>query len=259
MAKFTKDMLLEAVQQSSVKLSNGKKIKVRAFLVKEYKILMLASESGSSMEDAMIQVLKNCVIDASGIDLDTLPIFDIETIYLAVWKLSKGTSIVPVTFICQNEIEATDEEGNPVLLPNGDKMMRPCGAEIKVNANLARAKLSRIPESVVKISDKLSVVMRYPTVYESEFFDVEKESDLFDITMRCVEEVHLNSDVMKVGVDIQPSELIELLDYIDSSGYEKMAKFVNDIPQTTLDIALKCPNCGHAEPIRLVGLSDFFA
>lgn len=257
MAKFTRDMLLEAVQQSSVKLSSGKKVRVRAFLVKEYKILMLAHESGSPMEDAMIQILKNCVIDTSGIDLETLPIFDIETIYLAVWKLSKGTSVVPVSFICQNMIDALDEEGNPVMI--GDEpAKRQCSTQIKVNADLRRAKLSRVPESMIKINDKLSIKMRYPTVYESEFFDVEKESDLFDITMRCVQEVHLNGDVMKVGEDIQHEELIELLDYLDKDGYEKMAKFVNDIPQTTLDLAVKCPHCGYAEPVTLRGLSDFF-
>ncbi|AAQ17854.1 gp26 baseplate hub subunit [Aeromonas phage Aeh1] len=257
MAKFTRDMLLEAVQQSSVKLSNGKKVRVRAFLVKEYKILMLAHESESSMEEAMIQVLKNCVIDTAGIDLETLPIFDIETIYLAVWKLSKGTSVVPVAFICQNMVDSVDEEGNPVMF-NGVQVQHQCSTQIKINADLRRAKLSRVPESMIKVSDKLSIKMRYPTVYESEFFDVEKESDLFDITMRCVEEVHLNGDVMRVGEDIKHEELIELLDYLDKDGYEKMAKFVNDIPQTTMELAVKCPVCGHSEPVILRGLSDFF-
>ncbi|ADQ52902.1 baseplate hub subunit [Aeromonas phage AsFcp_4] len=257
MAKFTKDMLLEAVQQSSVKLSNGKKMKVRAFLMKEYKIMMLANESESSMEDAMMQVLKNCIVDNAGIDVETLPIFDIETLYLTVWKLSKGTSVVPVSFICQNMVDELDDEGNPVM--HGDHVaQRQCSTPIKVNANLARAKLSRVPESMIKLSDKINVKMRYPTVYESEFFNVEKESDLFDITMRCVEEVHMNGEIMKVGEDIQPNELIELLDYIDANGYEKMAKFVNDIPQTTLDVAVKCPHCGHSEAYTLRGLSDFF-
>lgn len=249
MSKFSKEMLLASVQQSNLTLSDGKKIRVRAFLMREFKILMLASESESNMEDSIIQVLKGCVM-TPGIDLEKLPIFDVETIYVAVWKLSKGTSIIPVKFTCTNTVMKMGE----------DEVEREvqCNGEIKVNANLNKAKLSKVPDSNVVISDNLRVEMRYPTVYETEFFDVKKESDLFDLVLRCVRSVTMNEETMVVGTDVSYEELVEIMDYIDDTGFAKMASFVNQLPQLSLTLAVKCPDCGHCEPVELVGLADFF-
>lgn len=252
MSKFTKDMLLEAVQQTKVKLSNGKTVRVRAMLMKEFKILMLAAESESSMEDSIVQVLRGCVLDDK-IDIGTLPIFDVETLYVTIWKLSKGTSIIPVKFRCVNEIERPipdDEEGKTY--------MGRCDTEISVQINLNQAKLSKVPNPMVKISDRLSVEMRYPNVYETEYFDVQKDSDLFDLVLRCVSKVHLNGDVMVVGTDIPYEELSEVMDYVDDKGFAKMAAFVNELPQLSLTAAVKCPHCGHCEPVEMIGLADFF-
>ena len=98
-----KSIILAGVPQTDVTISDGRVIKLRAFLVKELKLLMLAKEGGS--EDKMIlQVMQQCVL-TEGVDVEMLPAFDIETMYLQLYMLSKGSSIVDVSFVCQNEVE----------------------------------------------------------------------------------------------------------------------------------------------------------
>ena len=83
-----------AVPEYSLTLpSNGKEIKYRPFLVKEEKILLIAmeSEEPQQMVDATKNVIKNCVF--GDIDVDSLPTFDIEYIFLWLRAKSKGELI----------------------------------------------------------------------------------------------------------------------------------------------------------------------
>ena len=62
--------------------STGKTVKFRPFLVKEEKILLLAeqSEDEKTMKDAIVQIVKNCII--SRIKVEDLTYFDLEYIFL---------------------------------------------------------------------------------------------------------------------------------------------------------------------------------
>ena len=64
-------------------LSTGKKIKFRPFLVKEQKLFLMASQSDDAKEvvSAIKQVIGNCILDKN-IDVDTLPTFDLENLFL---------------------------------------------------------------------------------------------------------------------------------------------------------------------------------
>ena len=61
--------------------SNGKKVKIRPFTVKEEKILLVAQESDEPAAEmlAIKQILTNCIIDA---DIEELPVFDMEFLLL---------------------------------------------------------------------------------------------------------------------------------------------------------------------------------
>ena len=71
--------------------SSNKKIKYRPFLVKEEKVLIIALESKSQSEitSAVKDVLKQCIL-TKGVDVDSLPTFDIEYIFLNIRAKSIG-------------------------------------------------------------------------------------------------------------------------------------------------------------------------
>ena len=65
--------------------STGKTIKYRPFLVKEEKLLLIATETGEDKQirDAIVDILKACVL-TRGIKVEDLPMFDLEYIFLRV-------------------------------------------------------------------------------------------------------------------------------------------------------------------------------
>ena len=71
--------------------STGKKIKYRPFLVKEQKLLLTANEDDDEKEiiDAIKQVIKNCCLTTT-LDVEDLPLFDIEYIFLQLRAKSVG-------------------------------------------------------------------------------------------------------------------------------------------------------------------------
>ena len=74
--------------------STGKTIKYRPFLVKEEKLLLIATETGDDkqMRDAVVEILKACVL-TRGIKVEDLPMFDLEYIFLRV--RAKSVNLVP--------------------------------------------------------------------------------------------------------------------------------------------------------------------
>lgn len=247
--KFDKSKALaHMVQHSTVTLTDGRQVKIRSMLMKEYKMLMLANESKGNLEDNFVRVLRGCVVD--GPDLDLLPIFDLELLYLHVWRLSKGTYLIPIAYRCGNTVEKP-HPNDPEQTVTGT-----CGTSIEMQINLNTVKLPVPTETIIKVSDEMSIEMRYPTIGEIEYF--EGEQNAFNLVMRCVHKLHLPDEVYEVGVDVQPDELTEILEYVDEATFIKLATFIRDIPRVTIEFPVKCPVCGHVEVQKLVGINDFF-
>ena len=74
--------------------STGEEIKYRPFLVKEEKILLMAleGEDEKEMTTAIKQIINNCVV-SEGIDVENLPLFDIEYILINLRARSMGDVI----------------------------------------------------------------------------------------------------------------------------------------------------------------------
>ena len=73
--------------------SSGLPMTYRPFLVKEQKILLMALESNEQTEmmRAIKQIIVNCVIGE--IDVDSLPMFDLEYIFLQLRARSVGETV----------------------------------------------------------------------------------------------------------------------------------------------------------------------
>ena len=65
-------------------------VKFRPFLVKEEKLLLMALQSSDeeSIYKTIKQVINNCLVD--DVDIDKLPIFDIEYLFLNIRARSIG-------------------------------------------------------------------------------------------------------------------------------------------------------------------------
>lgn len=241
-----KSLVLTGVPQTDFTLSDGRVIKLRAFLVKELKLLMLANEGGSE-DKTILQILQQCVL-TEGVDLELIPSFDIELMYIQLFILSKGSSMSEVAFICQNEIEG-----------------KPCGHKVKTRVNLKTVKLDRDidTENLIKVNEQMILEMRYPSMLEQEYFSAiesagEGAAKLIDMCLNCVKSINANGQKLVVGEDISKEELSELMDMISGAVFEQITEFIKNTPMVHSHVALKCGKCGYEDAVELKGLADFF-
>ena len=81
-------------------------IQFRPYLVKEEKILMIASETGDekSIIRALTQIVKSCTFNK--IDVESLPVFDIEYLFLNIRSKSVGET-VKINVTCPDDKKTT--------------------------------------------------------------------------------------------------------------------------------------------------------
>jgi len=147
--------------------STDEEIKFRPFLVKEEKLLLMAQETGadSALYSAIKNLIKNCCFDK--IDVDKLPLFDIEYIFLNI-RAKSVEEIAKLQVICpddgETEIkinvdlkeEQEKQEEQPIVVPPEKVQLTP---EEKVRQHLWKFlnKEFDYPKGLMKIEKKILV------------------------------------------------------------------------------------------------------
>ena len=126
--------------------STKQKIKFRPFLVKEEKILLMASEGNdpAEMQRAVKSILSNCIL--TKIDVSNLATFDLEYLFLKLRGKSVG-----------EEIE--------LLMKHSSKSE--CKHQTTVKMNLDDIKIvGKVSDGKIMLDDKIGVKLKYPTFDE---------------------------------------------------------------------------------------------
>ena len=230
-------------------ISSGKKIKYRPFLVKEQKLFLMASQSSDEKEtiDVVKQVLNNCII--SDIDVDDLPTFDLEHLFMQLRARSVG-EVVNLKYNCNNTLK--DDKGE-------DKV---CGGLVKFDLNILDIKPTIDPEhsNKIEITDKLGIVMKYPTLGMVKNFDnLQSESidTIMEVIVSCIDFIY-DTDQMYYAKDSTKEELMEFVDNLQQDDLEKIQKFFTTMPKISKPLDFKCGKCGYEEKIVVEGIQNFF-
>ena len=224
--------------------SSNKKVKYRPFLVKEEKVLIIALESKdqSAITNAVKEVLKKCIL-TKGIDVDNLPTFDIEHLFLNIRSKSIGEDI-KLTVTCPDD----NETKVPVTIYVD---------EIKVNKPRGHTK-------DVVLDDKMTLRMKYPSLNQfiENNFDTEDEAETmvdktFKVVADCMDTIFTGEDAWDAK-DYTPSERLEFVEQLNSQQYKKVEKFFSTMPKLSHTIEVVNPNTKKKGSIILEGLADFF-
>tara|TARA_B100001113_G_scaffold220506_1_gene180802 strand:+ start:144 stop:869 length:726 start_codon:yes stop_codon:yes gene_type:complete len=224
--------------------SSNKKIKYRPFLVKEEKILILALESRNENEitNAVTDLLKKCIL-TKGIDVDSLPTFDIEYIFLNIRAKSIGEDI-KMNITCPDD----GETKVPVTIYVD---------EIKVQ----KQKDHKID---IVLDDKMTLRMKYPSLnqFVDNNFDTsdEPESEVqktFKVVADCMDTVYTEEDAWDVK-DYSPQERLDFVEKLSSKQYKLIEKFFQTMPKLSHTIEVINPNTKQKNSVVLEGLADFF-
>mgnify|MGYP006443939551 CR=1 FL=1 len=235
-------MALPKVQTPTFQLdlpSNGQKVTFRPYLVKEEKILMLALESddNSSMIRAIKDVIESCTYNE--LNEKNITMFDLEYFFINLRAKSVG-------------------ENSQVIVPCPS-----CGEQNTVDIDLSNVFVN-VPSDknyyIRKVNDEISVRMTYPTVEQTIALTDDSKSDIdlaYDVIFASIAEIYHNDEVYDAN-DHTHDELVEFIESLDSSQFENIKDFVEDMPSAMVTYQHMCPSCGYNEERVLDGLANFF-
>lgn len=229
----------ESIKYTTKVPSLNKQVSFRPFLMKEEKILLIAMESQDEkiILNSIIDTLDACIDD--DINIRSLPVFDIEYLFLQVRAKSVGETS-DILIKCKSCEELND---------------------LTVNVEDIKITVPR-KKTTIKISSDIHLEMKFPSIQQvinSDFFNQEKS-----LTERNLESIQVCIDAVVVGDDRvvfadEPQEEIDnFINSLTSAQFNEVRKYVDSIPQLKHKIDFDCTSCETKNSITLQGTSDFF-
>lgn len=225
--------------------STGEPIKVRPFLVKEEKVLLMALESKDDNEivNATKQIIKNCILEGN-FDVDKAPFFDVDYLFIALRAKSVGESL-DLKFVC-----------NVILSDDGRKCNTTFNAKIDI-ANVEVEKDKNIKELIEL--DKIKIKMKYPN-YSTMKILIAKENALekkIKLIAGCISEIQKDNKVFS-SKDYGKEEVIRFVGNLTEKDYKKLEEFVDNLPSFAVKAEATCPKCGYKHNIKYKEFTSFF-
>lgn len=229
-------------------ISTGKEVKFRPFTVKEEKLFLIAYQANDvkNITDTIVQILNNCILD--DIDIKSLPIFDIEFLFLNIRARSVG-EVVNLAYRCNNTV--VDENGEE----------KRCGNKVEIDIDILDVKpeVNESHTNKIELNDKLGIMMKYPTLEMVDTFNLEDEIDtIIEMIVSCIDFIY-DEDNVYYAKDSTKEELLEFIDSLSTKDLEKIKQFFATLPKLKKKVDFKCNKCGYEEEMELEGLQSFFA
>tara|TARA_B100000900_G_scaffold402423_1_gene408240 strand:- start:7976 stop:8701 length:726 start_codon:yes stop_codon:yes gene_type:complete len=224
--------------------SSNQKVKYRPFLVREEKILIIALESQDQDEitNSVKDTLKKCIL-TDGVNVDDLPTFDIEYLFLNIRAKSIGEDI-RLTVTCPDDGETQ--------------------VSTTVYVDEIEVKKPKNHKKDIVLDDKLTVRMKYPSLDQFIKSNFQSDDDphvvvdkTFQVIADCIETVYTEEDAWEAS-DYSDQERLDFIEQLNSKQYKQMENFFATMPKLSHTIEVVNPNTKKKNKIVLEGLADFF-
>lgn len=226
-----------------------KRVKFRPFLVKEEKILLMAVESDDEKAAllAIKQIISNCCLEQD-FDINKLPVVDLEYFFLNLRARSVG-EVVNLQYKCNNNVK--NEENKEVK----------CNHVVPIDINLLNIKpeMNADHSDKIQLSEKLGIVMKYPTFDNIEKADSNKGQieTIMELITECIDCVY-DEDSVYYTKDVPKKEVEDFVENLSQDHFKKIQKFFDTLPKIKQNVNFKCNKCGYEENIDIEGIQNFF-
>lgn len=222
--------------------SINKTVTFRPFLVKEEKLLLMALESDDyiTIVDGIKKVINNCMLEE--IDIEELPLFEIEHLFLNLRARSMGEKI-ELTYICQNMVEE-----------------KKCGHDMDLVVDLLKVDMDlKTVNPVLKLTQDVGIKLKFPTLETSKsaIYTDEKTDQAIKIIEECTEYLFDAEQTYKVQ-DMEEGEFVKFIESLTHDQFLMIKNFFEEMPMVTYDGIVKCGKCKKDHKIHLEGIQDFF-
>lgn len=219
---------------------SGQRIKVRPYLVKEEKLLLMAMESTDIDEkvNLLFQVLQNTITE--DLDIRSLPLPDLMYLVTKVRGYSKG-EVLELMVTCQNQI---GEVGKTDSL---------CGYKNPVEVNIEGAKLSGKPlDGKISLTSSIGVKLNPPSAnFLINVMKGQKMSALSDDMFFDMLEYIWDEDQVYHKRDSTKAEVSEFFDGMNEDQLQLVSDYVDSVPDVVVEFEYTCNACGNTEKVTL--------
>ena len=219
-------------------------IKYRPFLVKEEKILLTAleDETGESLPKAVRQIINNCV--EGDLDVDRLPTFDIEYVFLRLRAKSVGEKVTIGL--------------RPWGCPNNEGKLCEKTSQVELNLEEVKVIKDKKHSSKIMLDDKIGVMMSYPDVNQINMGQGKDDVVTgMNIIRDCITMIFTEEETHEKDT-FTDEELNEFVDSLNSQQFQKIKNFFDTMPVLKHTVKYKCETCGEDKETILQGLNSFF-
>ena len=225
-------------------ISTGKKVKYRPFLVKEEKVLLIALENGSDADISatLKSVLKSCIL-TRGIDVEKLPSFELEYLFLNIRGKSIGES-VELLVTCQDDMETK--------------------VPLKINLSDIKLEVPKGHTDMIKLDGDVNIKMKYPSM--QQFLDnnfvgsdsTDRIDKAFDAVISCIDTIFTVDEAWSAG-DCTKKELMKFIEQLNSQQFSLIEDFFATMPKLQYKGTVHNPKTKKDSDVLIEGLSNFFA
>jgi|TARA_B100001013_G_scaffold66655_1_gene34836 hypothetical protein len=223
--------------------SKNKKLTFRPFLVKEEKILMMAMQ-GENLEEqitAIKQIINNC--SQQEFDVDTIPLFDLEWIFLQLRIHSVGDQL-NLKFKHRDGKNTNDVECDHV-------------SDIKLDLKEVEMVYDKSHNKEIEINDKITIFLKYPNIETAgKIKNTEDAEGIIDFLSSGIEFIK-DDEKMYETKDFTQEEIIEFFEQFNQQQMLKIQNFYRTQPIIQHEINYTCEKCSGEENVILRGLQDF--
>jgi len=220
--------------------STDEKIQFRPFLVKEEKILLIALESDKPEDiiEAIKTIVSECTFNK--IDISTMPMFDVEYIFLQIRAKSVG-EVSKLKLLC----------------PDDKKTY----ADVKVQLDDVKVQVEEGHTNKINLGDGKGMIMTYPNIdtFKTTGLTTINAHNMLEVISSCILQVY-EEDGKKVyeSSDQSKKELTDFIEQLNTKQFQDVQKFFDTMPKLKHTIKVKNPKTKKESDIVLVGLNDFF-
>lgn len=203
----------------------------------------MAAESSDDSEivTATKEVLKNCCVDGD-VDIDNLPFFDIDYLFIALRAKSLGESI-EMKFVCNNTVE--------------DKV---CKNVFYADVDVSKVIVEKSDVSPkISLTENITIKMKYPTYAVMRM--INEDDDMMErkikVISACIEYI-AEGDKLHTAKDYSKEELKAFIENLTEEQFNKLDEFIGNFPTFSVGVEATCNKCKFEHNIKYRDFASFF-